>query len=199
MFHLIDKKELDELNSGTWLINSSRGAVVSNDALMTSIPNKDIFTVLDVWEHEPNLNPTLANSVNLGTPHIAGYSFEGKINGTKLIYDAFCNHFNFLNKWIYPTDYSSKTTLNLKSGSMIDSFSDLFSSIYKIENDSNNLKQVYMRNFSNAERIKKFDELRKNYKLRREFCSYIINVSKNDAELSESLKELRFTLNINNK
>jgi len=69
------------------LINSSRGAVLDNRALLTA-PLEGL--VLDVWEGEPNVLPGLLEKTDIATPHIAGYSLDGKVNGTRMIYEAVC-------------------------------------------------------------------------------------------------------------
>jgi len=86
--HLFNKKILSRLKNDTILINSSRGAVINNLDLYDSIEKKNLKVVLDVWENEPEINFELLNKVLIGTPHIAGYSYEGKVNGTKMIYDS---------------------------------------------------------------------------------------------------------------
>jgi len=88
--HLFDKKILSRLKNDTIFINSSRGAVINNLDLYDSIEKKNLKVVLDVWENEPEINVELLNKVLIGTPHIAGYSYEGKVNGTKMIYDSLC-------------------------------------------------------------------------------------------------------------
>ena len=76
------------------LINTSRGAVVDNPALLKAIDGEWLGgVVLDVWENEPNISPELLEVVDLATPHIAGYSFDGKVNGTQMIYEALCGSF----------------------------------------------------------------------------------------------------------
>ena len=93
--HLLDYEMLDKLKDGTILINSSRGSVIDNEALEKTINKKNLTIVLDVWENEPEINPSLLKKVFIGTPHVAGYSYEGKINGTMMIYTSLCR---FLNK-----------------------------------------------------------------------------------------------------
>ena len=89
--HLIDRSVLARLRTGSWLINASRGAVVDNLALLEVLRERaDLQVVLDVWEGEPLVNVELAALCRLATPHIAGYSLDGKLRGTAQIYQAFC-------------------------------------------------------------------------------------------------------------
>ncbi len=90
-FHLFDQERLSNLRPGAWLINASRGAVVDNVALRDVLLQRpDIDAVLDVWEGEPQVDVELAGLCLIATPHIAGYSLDGKLRGTAQIYAAFC-------------------------------------------------------------------------------------------------------------
>jgi erythronate-4-phosphate dehydrogenase len=90
-FHLLDQQRLSRLRQGAWLINASRGAVVDNAALRDLLlQRKDLETVLDVWEGEPQVDVALAGLCRIATPHIAGYSLDGKLRGTAQIYTALC-------------------------------------------------------------------------------------------------------------
>ncbi|MDR3667352.1 MAG: 4-phosphoerythronate dehydrogenase, partial [Ignavibacteriaceae bacterium] len=95
--HLFDHNKLNSLKDGAIIINASRGPVVDNDSLEMLISKKKFTSVLDVWENEPLINMNLLLKIRFGTPHIAGYSYEGKINGTVILYNALCT---FLNKKI---------------------------------------------------------------------------------------------------
>lgn len=78
-YHLMDAERLSNLRDGTILINASRGEVVDNQALLSLLKQgKNMSVVLDVWEPEPNLDTELLEWVDIGTPHIAGYTLEGK-------------------------------------------------------------------------------------------------------------------------
>lgn len=99
-YHLFDKTTLNRLKPGAWLINTARGAVVSNTAL------KDVLeagrlgaVVLDVWEDEPTPNPDLLRRVALATPHVAGYSYDGKVEGTRMLYHALIHHLGLPPAW----------------------------------------------------------------------------------------------------
>jgi erythronate-4-phosphate dehydrogenase len=99
-FHMFDTRRLATVKRQPILINSSRGAVVDNKALLEAIEAKKLGgVVLDVWEGEPNISADLLAAVDLGTAHIAGYSFDGKINGTRMIYRAVCGFFGIKPAW----------------------------------------------------------------------------------------------------
>lgn len=90
-WHLLGRDQLARLRPGAWLINASRGPVVNNDALRELLHQRDdVHAVLDVWEGEPQVDLALADLCTLATPHIAGYSLDGKQRGTAQIYQAFC-------------------------------------------------------------------------------------------------------------
>lgn len=88
-WHLIDAPALHRMKPGAWLLNTARGAVVSNHALQSALKTGHLAAaVLDVWEGEPQPDPELLRRVQVATPHIAGYSFDGKVAGTRQVYHA---------------------------------------------------------------------------------------------------------------
>lgn len=90
-WHLFDQQRLRQLKQGAWLINAARGPVVDNAALReVLLEREDLQAVLDVWEKEPEVDVALAELCVLTTPHIAGYSLDGKQRGTAQIYQAYC-------------------------------------------------------------------------------------------------------------
>ena len=80
------------MKSGASFINASRGEVVDENALLTARPRLDRL-VLDVWKNEPDINLALLAVADLATPHIAGYSIQGKINGTQAVVQAVGRYF----------------------------------------------------------------------------------------------------------
>lgn len=93
-FHLADASFFKSLKKKPYLINTSRGEVVETEALLHALDNGVIQgAVIDVWEHEPHINLELLDKVFLGTPHIAGYSADGKANATRMVLEAFCRFF----------------------------------------------------------------------------------------------------------
>lgn len=90
-WHLLDEARLARLRPGAWLINAARGPIVDNLALKNLlIEREDVQAVLDVWEYEPSVDGELADLCVLATPHIAGYSLDGRQRGTAQIYQAYC-------------------------------------------------------------------------------------------------------------
>lgn len=90
-WHLFDRQRLERLRPGAWLINAARGPVIDNQALKAVLNQRDdLQAVLDVWEEEPRVDLDLAQLCVIATPHIAGYSLDGRQRGTEAIYRAFC-------------------------------------------------------------------------------------------------------------
>ena len=93
-WHMADESFFHRLHKTPYIINTSRGEVVDNTALLTALlQGKVRDTVIDVWEGEPHLNEELLRCVFIGTPHIAGYSADGKANADNMVIDALCQHF----------------------------------------------------------------------------------------------------------
>lgn len=190
-YRLLNEENLGRLKNDTILINTSRGAVIDNQALRKVINQKKLKVILDVWENEPDLDLSLLERVKIGTPHIAGYSLEGKVNGTVIIFDA-------LNKFLgtdYKFDFNLPEVRNNFLSYGKDDFDEeelnnLLSRIYDVESDNLQLKKMLY--FNREDRIKYFDNLRKYYPLRREFNNYFINT--NSEKMKEILKGIRFKI-----
>ena len=88
-WHLIDAARLARMRPGAFLVNAARGPVIDSDAWLAA---RDRLggTILDTWEPEPAFRPEVLAGTDWGTPHIAGHSFEGKVNGTMQVYQAAC-------------------------------------------------------------------------------------------------------------
>lgn len=93
-FHLADDDFFQSLQKHPYLINTSRGEVVETTSILQALKSKQIAgAVIDVWENEPHISLDLLHRVFIGTPHIAGYSADGKANATRMVLDAFCRFF----------------------------------------------------------------------------------------------------------
>ena len=92
-FHLANKTFFNALKKQPIIINTSRGAVVDNTDVLQALKDGIIRdAIIDTWENEPNINQELLNLIYIGTPHIAGYSADGKANATRMALTALCNH-----------------------------------------------------------------------------------------------------------
>ncbi len=190
-FHLIDEKKLNKIRNNTIIINSSRGAVIENKALLNIVDKKCIKVILDVWEGEPSVNTNLLQKVFIGSAHISGYSLEGKVNGTKMIYDALCRFTNQLNDWepkLPPIDNNVIDVSSVKS--IEEKLHLIFKQIYDIEKDDSEIRKMIEMNENMYAAY--FDKLRKDYHLRREFNNYTVIVEPADKKLREILRKFRF-------
>ena len=98
---MIDARRLAALPRGALVVNTARGGVVDESALRGWLERARGRAVLDVWQHEPRFDPALVvhPGVRLATPHIAGYSLEGKLRGTRMIHDALAKHLGVAPSW----------------------------------------------------------------------------------------------------
>ena len=98
--HLISQSALSRMKPGAWLINTARGAVVDSAALGSALGHGTLGgAVLVVWENEPAPSLSLMRAASLATPHIAGHSYDGKLRGTILLYQAVTRHFGLVPLW----------------------------------------------------------------------------------------------------
>ncbi|QAV21953.1 4-phosphoerythronate dehydrogenase PdxB [Proteus hauseri] len=166
-YHLINESNLEKLPEGCILVNASRGEVVDNQALLSALERgKALRVVLDVWEPEPDLSLALLDKIDIATPHIAGYTLEGKARGTTQVYEAYCD---FIGQ---PQHVELSTLLPVPVISTISVQGELTQSllkqlihlVYDVRRDDAPLRQV-------AGIKGEFDKLRKFYPVRREWSS----------------------------
>ncbi len=150
---------LGKIKDGALFINSSRGEVVDEKALLEYKEKFDAI-ILDVWGNEPNISLPLLEATTLATPHIAGYSYEGKMNGTQMVVKAIANYFNIEQLMGFEIIPSEPNLNNLKLKDLNqDELNRYFQSIFPIFNEDKLLRE----NHSN------FEQLRSDYIYRREF------------------------------
>ena len=98
--HLIGAEELAAMRPGALLVNAARGAVVDNAALRGALEAGRLGgAILDVWEREPTPDGDLLRRTTLATPHVAGYSLDGKVRGTGMLYDALADWLGVAAAW----------------------------------------------------------------------------------------------------
>lgn len=194
-YHLLSSVELSQLKEGAVLLNCGRGAVIDNQALLKLLHSRDdLRVVLDVWETEPEISRELLQKVALGTPHIAGYSYDGKLKGTEMIYEALCQHLQqvperSLQQLVPPLDHA---VIEIPAGDTWTVIKQLVKHIYAITVDDRALRGLADSAESIEAFAKGFDSLRKHYPVRREFHNYQVNWSGADKELATRLRALGF-------
>ncbi len=193
--HLIDASSVKRMERDAILINTSRGGVVDNAALLQALRDGTIAgAVLDVWEGEPEISAKLLERVDIGTPHIAGYSYDGKIRGTTMIYEAACRFLEVEPTWSADefAERPQQPTLDVerRGRETTDVVSDVIGSLYDIAYDDALLREVL--HLPEAVRGPAFDSLRKNYRRRREFNQTEVRLSAGEAELGLLFEQLQF-------
>jgi erythronate-4-phosphate dehydrogenase len=181
--HLINAQILAKLKPGTVLINAGRGAVVDNKALLASLKaDSGLQVALDVWEWEPLLDINLMNLVALATPHIAGHSFEGKTQGTHMVFDRFCQWANISVAAEMVADEDMILRLE------VDSLEEAILDCYDVSLDDQRLREA-MRGLDEGSQsiAAAFDRLRKDYPVRREFGSYTVDYATDNLAQYQSL------------
>lgn len=189
-YHLLDADKLATLPEGRIIINAARGPIIDNAALMTTLAQgKKFSVVLDVWELEPDISLPLLARVDIATPHIAGYSLEGKARGTTHIFEAY-TAFLGQPQQIALSDLLPVPVINTVRirGKLTQAIlKRLVHLVYDVRRDDAPLRRV-------AGIAGEFDRLRKTYPERREWSSLCVICD--DSATAEQLMALGFSAQI---
>ena len=180
-YRLIGEAFFERLKPGAWFCNAGRGEVVHETALHHALDEKCLdAVVLDVWDHEPQIDGRLLARADIGTPHIAGYSLEGKLNGTAMVYRAACDFLGAEPAWdprtaVPPRDaglpiqgFADGETVHAHLDRRgVAALADTVAAACPVLRDDEALRKTV--GMSADERGRAFDELRKTYPVRREF------------------------------
>ncbi len=196
---MFDSDFFSALTTDSLFINTSRGGAVDETALLKQLETKKINLILDVWQNEPEINTTLVSKANISTPHIAGYSFDGKCRGTEMIYRAACKQLNTKPGWDTAAVLvdNEKNNILQYSADAIDDVQGLWSLLngaYSIEADSQKLIETM--SLDTELRSVQFDLLRKNYPKRREFSFYKVSSDSISAKEITLLAKLGFNMSL---
>ncbi|WP_191603458.1 4-phosphoerythronate dehydrogenase [Marinomonas algicola] len=164
-YHMLNRDTLAYLSANACIISAGRGGVVDEVALLSRHVELDsrLSLVFDVWENEPAISSETLSLVDIATPHIAGYSKQGREMGTLMIFKAFLDHFNI--------DTSNNDEESISKGYIssivtsrddwdLDVISKVVHSIYDVMRDDSYMRSAYKRP---AQKKVPFDNLRKNY------------------------------------
>ncbi len=194
-YRLIGEPFLSRLKQGAWFCNAGRGEVVDEAALHRALDAGRLGAcVLDVWDHEPAVDPRLLTRVDIATPHIAGYSLEGKLNGTAMIYDAACRFLGRAPAWDAEAAAPPPTVpmVELDSAGLDDEgvIAAAVHAVYPILHDDTRMRPLAA--LPDGQRGRAFDELRKSYPVRREFRHTTVVARGASAAARASLRALGF-------
>ena len=178
--HLIGEKELSRMAPSAVLINAARGEVVDTNALLQALTRRTIGgAVLDVWEGEPSIRWELFSQALIGTPHIAGHSYDGKVKGTVMMYQACCRFWGIEPTWTPPTTLPLTANLaperppqpefHATDKDLQTLAHDVTTTLYDLAGDHRRMKHVLT--LPETMRPRAFQRLRRDYPPRREFAN----------------------------
>jgi erythronate-4-phosphate dehydrogenase len=195
-WHLFDRARLQQLKQGAWLINAARGPVVDNSALReVLLEREDLQAVLDVWEKEPAVDVELAELCVIGTPHIAGYSLDGRQRGTAQIYQALCAHLgqpaSIRLEDLLPKPWLAQVTLDAATDPVW-ALNALCRGVYDPRRDDADFRRSLVGD-AESQRLA-FDALRKHYPPRREIDGLQVRINGESAALRQLVEALGATV-----
>jgi len=176
------------MKRGSVFINASRGKVLDADALLHAKANGIVLHVaLDVWDPEPAIRADVLAAATIGTPHIAGHSFEGKLNGTIQVYREACNFFETAPVWdpapLLPAVSAPELKIDSRGKSDLEVLTEAVAAVYDIRVDH-----------LSVEDIARFDKLRSGYRVRREFKNTAVKLTGKRPDLLKRAEKAGFTL-----
>jgi erythronate-4-phosphate dehydrogenase len=185
---MADCRFFEQMKRGAVFINASRGKVLDSDALLRARANGIVsHAVLDVWDPEPAIRADVLAAATIGTPHIAGHSFEGKLNGTIQAYREACRFFETLPAWdpapLLPELAVPELKIDSRGKSDLEVLTEAVAAVYDIGTDR-----------LTEEDIERFDKLRANYEVRREFSNTTVFLSEDRPVLVKKIRKAGFTL-----
>ncbi len=191
-YHLVDDAFFDALKPGAVLINAARGPVVDQHALLRALETGRVaHAVLDTWEDEPNVSPELLARCTIGTAHIAGYSYDGKLNGTEALHLALAQFLQRAPCWspdaVLPAPLQPEIVVDASDPHAL---ARAVRHAYDIMADDIALRAAVAGD--GASRGARFDALRKGYATRREFRGYTARLDAPNEALVHALRGLGF-------
>ncbi len=185
---MADCRFFEQMKRGAVFINAARGKVLDSDALLHAKTNGIVsHAVLDVWDPEPAIRADVLSIATIRTPHIAGHSLEGKLNGTVQVYQEACHFFETAPIWdpapLLPAVAVPELQMDSRGKSNLDVLAEAIAAVYDIDADQ-----------LTEEDIERFDKLRANYGVRREFKNTTILISEKRPDLLRRIEKAGFTL-----
>jgi len=194
-YRMFDAAFFGGLAEQALFINTSRGGAVDEAALKTILAGgKALNLILDVWQGEPDIDIALLQQTLIASPHIAGYSAEGKLRGLEMVYHAACQFLGCEPRWslaeaLPPHSPVIRVEPHLTDDALLQ---QLVSAAYDIEEDDRAMRRLIT--LPAAERGAWFDALRKQYRVRREFAYYRVALPAQRQAVADCLERLGFSL-----
>lgn len=185
--HMLTGRRLGVLRDNAILINTARGGVIDSQDLICVLNERDdLRSVLDVFEEEPRPDPRLIRLATLGTPHIAGYAWDGKRRATEVVYRACCAHFG-----LAPAKgLQSKTPPSIDVHGEDNALAVVRRS-YDIAAEAREFREEFLQDEDGSS----FDRRRNHYPIRREFSAVRVRSAQDVApELETQLSALGFSV-----
>lgn len=187
-WHMADCRFFEQMKFGSVFINAARGKVLDADALLLAKERGIVaHAVLDVWDPEPRIRTDVLNAAIIGTPHIAGHSFEGKLNGTVQVYREACRFFEVAPAWnpatLLPVQAIPELKIDSRGKTDLDVLAEAVLAIYDISTDQ-----------LTAGNADQFDKLRAKYRVRREFKNTTVSLSEFRPALLKKIEKAGFKI-----
>ncbi|HAL57450.1 MAG TPA: 4-phosphoerythronate dehydrogenase [Bacteroidetes bacterium] len=194
-YHLFSDARIGNMGRNSVLVNTSRGAVVETSALRQALASHRLSAaILDVWEREPSIDLDLLSLVMIGTPHIAGYSLDGKLNALRLVHEEACRFLGVPSegKSGEPSASSDLPRIEISSNLTedLDVVHAAVRAAYDIESDDKLLRHIGT--MKEEERDRYFMRLRAEYRVRREFFHRVVDLLPEQATARRTLHQLGF-------
>jgi erythronate-4-phosphate dehydrogenase len=191
-YHMADETLFGRLTPRQFIINTARGAVIDSRALKSALAASAVAgAVLDVWEDEPRIDYSLLELADLGTPHIAGSSLDGKLAGTRMVLEALCSYHHLRVTWDGHAKYPGPRTIRVENGARDQrALQSAVLQAYDIRQDDARLRGIA---FLGTERsAEAFDSIRSDYPLRPEFHHFVVELEPENIGLGPVLEALGF-------
>jgi len=194
---MADFRFFEQLKPGAVFINAARGSVCDYDALLAARQGGAVAQmVIDVWNPEPAFRTDVLKMADIASPHIAGHSYEGKLNGTIACYNELCNFFEVPRTWDVAASCPEPEVPNIRIECTArddeEVLLDIIRQVYEIETDDRLIRDAAAP--GDVERARNFDALRKNYRIRREFMNTTVDARNAPERLQAKIKGLGFAI-----
>ncbi len=186
---MADGSFFQKMKNGAVFINTSRGEVVDEKALKEAVRlDKLSDVILDVFENEPHVDKELLSMITIGTPHIAGYSSDGKANGTMMSIRTLSRFFRLgADEWT-PSDIpmagSREILADGSEAEPLDLISEVYAKTFSVQEDHDRF----------MDNMDRFENLRGDYRVRREPSAYSVRIFNDDGLYRSIFEGLGFNV-----